>query len=130
MDPSMMQAMMSDPEMIRQSLQFMQQHPEFVQLAMNMAAMQSGAPNQNPSSNDPNPMMNAMLQSLLSQPQSGAPAPTSPAANQDPPEVRYESQLSQLYEMGFHDVDANIRALMATGGSVHAAVERLLSTLR
>lgn len=45
------------------------------------------------------------------------------------PETTYASQLQQLQEMGFFDRDANVRALQATGGNVHAAVERLLSQL-
>ena len=43
------------------------------------------------------------------------------------PEAAFASQLQQLQDMGFFDRDANIRALVATGGNVHAAVERLLS---
>ncbi|KAH0970983.1 hypothetical protein GBA52_023139 [Prunus armeniaca] len=43
-----------------------------------------------------------------------------------PPEELYAAQLSQLQEMGFFDQQENIRALMATAGNVHAAVERLL----
>ncbi|CAA0837031.1 Ubiquitin domain-containing protein DSK2b [Striga hermonthica] len=43
-----------------------------------------------------------------------------------PPEELYASQLSQLQEMGFYDTQENIRALRATSGNVHAAVERLL----
>lgn len=43
-----------------------------------------------------------------------------------PPEERYATQLSQLQEMGFFDTQENIRALIATAGNVHAAVERLL----
>lgn len=46
-----------------------------------------------------------------------------------PPEERYAAQLSQLQEMGFFDVQENIRALTATSGNVHAAVERLLRNL-
>jgi len=38
----------------------------------------------------------------------------------------YATQLSQLQEMGFFDTQENIRALIATSGNVHAAVERLL----
>ena len=38
-----------------------------------------------------------------------------------------QSVLTQLCDMGFLDTDANLRALMATGGNVNAAVERLLS---
>ncbi|KAA3482221.1 ubiquitin domain-containing protein DSK2b-like [Gossypium australe] len=43
-----------------------------------------------------------------------------------PPEELYATQLSQLREMGFYDTEENIRALHATSGNVHAAVERLL----
>jgi len=46
-----------------------------------------------------------------------------------PPEQRYATQLSQLQEMGFFDTQENIRALSATSGNVHAAVERLLGNL-
>ena len=50
-------------------------------------------------------------------------------APQEPPEVRFQVQLGQLTDMGFYNVDENIRALLATGGNVQLAVERLLSTL-
>ncbi|XP_073292823.1 ubiquitin domain-containing protein DSK2b-like [Primulina huaijiensis] len=43
-----------------------------------------------------------------------------------PPEELYSTQLSQLQELGFFDTEENIRALRATSGNVHAAVERLL----
>ncbi len=43
-----------------------------------------------------------------------------------PPEELYATQLLQLQEMGFFDTQENIRALIATAGNVHAAVERLL----
>ncbi|KAM2291871.1 hypothetical protein ACFXTI_026688 [Malus domestica] len=46
-----------------------------------------------------------------------------------PPDELYAAQLSQLQEMGFFDRQENIRALMATAGNVHAAVERLLGNL-
>ncbi|XP_059449361.1 ubiquitin domain-containing protein DSK2b-like isoform X3 [Corylus avellana] len=46
-----------------------------------------------------------------------------------PPEEMYATQLSQLQEMGFFDTQENIRALRATAGNVHAAVERLLGNL-
>ena len=44
-----------------------------------------------------------------------------------PPEERYESQLRQLNDMGFHDFDRNVTALRRTGGSVQGAIEYLLS---
>nr|XP_016475862.1 PREDICTED: ubiquitin domain-containing protein DSK2b-like isoform X3 [Nicotiana tabacum] len=43
-----------------------------------------------------------------------------------PPEELYATQLTQLQEMGFFDTQENIRALIATAGNVHAAVERLI----
>jgi len=49
------------------------------------------------------------------------------AANQQPPEVRYSTQLAQLQDMGFYDSAQNIRALTITGGRVEAAVEWLLN---
>lgn len=49
-----------------------------------------------------------------------------PNRSNEPPEQLYATQLSQLQEMGFFDTQENIRALIATQGNVHAAVERLL----
>ncbi|CAL5341368.1 hypothetical protein CsSME_00025719 [Camellia sinensis var. sinensis] len=49
-----------------------------------------------------------------------------PNTPEGPPEEIYATQLSQLQEMGFFDTQENIRALRATSGNVHAAVERLL----
>ena len=49
------------------------------------------------------------------------------AAPQVPPEQAFAAQLQQLADMGFYDREANVQALQATGGNVHAAVERLLS---
>lgn len=46
-----------------------------------------------------------------------------------PPEELYATQLTQLQEMGFFDTQENLRALIATNGNVHAAVERLLGNL-
>ena len=50
--------------------------------------------------------------------------PPAPAAN---PLQLYAAQLQTLTDMGFFDSDANLRALVSTGGNVQAAVERLLS---
>ncbi|KAL1563864.1 Ubiquitin domain-containing protein DSK2b [Salvia divinorum] len=52
-----------------------------------------------------------------------------PNATGVPPEEVYATQLSQLQEMGFFNTEENIRALRATSGNVHAAVERLLGSL-
>ena len=42
------------------------------------------------------------------------------------PEVRYSTQMSQMYDMGFTDPEANQRALVATGGNLSAAIERIV----
>ena len=54
----------------------------------------------------------------------GLPASAAPRV---PPEQAFAAQLQQLADMGFYDREANVQALQATGGNVHAAVERLLS---
>ncbi|KAL0292938.1 UNVERIFIED_CONTAM: Ubiquitin domain-containing protein DSK2b [Sesamum radiatum] len=59
----------------------------------------------------------------------GAGSLTVPNTPDVPPEELYATQLSQLQEMGFFDTQENIRALRATSGNVHAAVERLLGNL-
>ncbi|CAK9228661.1 unnamed protein product [Sphagnum troendelagicum] len=53
-----------------------------------------------------------------------------PEVNTVAPEQLYASQLSQLQEMGFLDTQENVRALVAVGGNVNAAVERLLGNLQ
>ncbi|KAJ1969396.1 hypothetical protein IWQ62_000649 [Dispira parvispora] len=58
----------------------------------------------------------------------GNPPTTTPSAeSQEPPEVRFQTQLRQLNEMGFYDAARNIRALLATGGDINAALEFLFS---
>ena len=56
-------------------------------------------------------------------------AATVPRQPQDdrPPEDRYAEQLRQLNDMGFYEFERNIEALRRTGGSVHGAVEYLLT---
>lgn len=56
------------------------------------------------------------------------PVSTTPAqTSSEPPEQRFASQITQLEEMGFSERDRNVRALLATGGDVQAAIEYLLS---
>ncbi|EKM84428.1 hypothetical protein AGABI1DRAFT_67830 [Agaricus bisporus var. burnettii JB137-S8] len=54
----------------------------------------------------------------------GAPPPP---ADVRPPEERFQVQLQQLQDMGFTNASQNVRALMATGGNVHSAIEYILS---
>ncbi|QLQ81805.1 hypothetical protein HG537_0G00590 [Torulaspora globosa] len=44
-----------------------------------------------------------------------------------PPEERYEQQLRQLNDMGFHDFEKNVAALRRSGGSVQGALDNLLN---
>ncbi|RDB24521.1 Ubiquitin domain-containing protein DSK2 [Hypsizygus marmoreus] len=59
----------------------------------------------------------------------GAPAfggaPAAPADTRSP-EERFQVQLQQLQDMGFTNASQNVRALLATGGNVHSAIEYIL----
>uniref|UniRef100_A0A8D0G9W8 Ubiquilin-4 n=1 Tax=Sphenodon punctatus TaxID=8508 RepID=A0A8D0G9W8_SPHPU len=44
------------------------------------------------------------------------------------PEMRFQQQLEQLNAMGFINREANLQALIATGGDINAAIERLLGS--
>ncbi|KAF8993823.1 hypothetical protein BDQ17DRAFT_1431422 [Cyathus striatus] len=52
-------------------------------------------------------------------------APPTPADTR-PPEERFQVQLQQLQDMGFSNASQNVRALLATGGNVHSAIEYIL----
>ncbi|NXE69260.1 UBQL4 protein, partial [Calcarius ornatus] len=52
---------------------------------------------------------------------------SSPSQAQSP-EVRFQQQLEQLNAMGFINREANLQALIATGGDINAAIERLLGS--
>ncbi|KAI9510802.1 hypothetical protein F5148DRAFT_1176631 [Russula earlei] len=82
----------------------------------------------NPFSADPS----AMLQQILG---AGGPAfgigasplgSALPPADARPPEERFQVQLQQLQDMGFTNASQNVRALLATGGNVHSAIEYIL----
>ncbi|CCL99058.1 uncharacterized protein FIBRA_01069 [Fibroporia radiculosa] len=53
-------------------------------------------------------------------------APAAPADTRAP-EERFQVQLQQLQDMGFTNASQNVRALLATGGNVHSAIEYILS---
>ncbi|KAI0348207.1 hypothetical protein BDW22DRAFT_1350375 [Trametopsis cervina] len=53
-------------------------------------------------------------------------APAAPADSR-PPEERFQTQLQQLQDMGFTNASQNVRALLATGGNVHSAIEYILN---
>ena len=39
----------------------------------------------------------------------------------------YEERVQQLQDMGFTNASQNVRALLATGGNVHSAIEYILN---
>ncbi|XP_057769123.1 ubiquitin domain-containing protein DSK2b-like [Salvia miltiorrhiza] len=120
--------MMQNPELLRQltSSDMMQQMMALQQqLTRQQSTPEGDQTNQNrgPQNNMGLDMLMNMFGGL------GAGGFAVPNAPDVPPEELYATQLSQLQEMGFFDTQENIRALRATSGNVHAAVERLLGNL-
>ncbi|KAH1151110.1 hypothetical protein GLYMA_16G118400v4 [Glycine max] len=124
----MMQSMLSNPQTLNQilganteqrgmpdlnSLREVMQNPEFLRLFSSPETLQQ---------------LLSFQQALMSQlgQQQSTRESGQTGGGTEPPEQLYASQLSQLQEMGFFDTQENIRALIATSGNVHAAVERLL----
>lgn len=122
-------------------VQQLMQRPEFLRMVLEMSMAQSGGAGGMPPMSTPPSGMGMettamggaqpptdeymqMLTALMGQ----APA-AAPVVSNEPPEVRFQTQLQQLTEMGFHDPDSNIRALLATGGNVNLAIERLLQNM-
>jgi len=50
-----------------------------------------------------------------------------PPTDVRPAEERFQVQLQQLQDMGFTNASQNVRALLATGGNVHSAIEYILN---
>jgi ubiquilin len=96
-------------------------NPDFMQFSMRMQQMmqqpqtEGGAGN---TTSTPFPMFN---------PFGMTPPSATHTTPSQPPEQRFASQITQLEEMGFSERDRNVRALLATGGDVQAAIEYLLS---
>ncbi|XP_042494819.1 ubiquitin domain-containing protein DSK2a-like isoform X1 [Macadamia integrifolia] len=126
---SQLREMMQNPEFLRQltSPETMQQVLSLQQSLLSQLGRQQSA--QEPGhtgggTGTPNNMGLDLLMNMFG----GLGAGSLSASNTSnvPPEQLYATQLSQLQEMGFFDTQENIRALSATAGNVHAAVERLL----
>ncbi|MQL86693.1 hypothetical protein Taro_019212 [Colocasia esculenta] len=120
--------MMQNPEFLRQltSPEMLQQLLAFQQSLMSLGRQQQSQ-DQNQTGGGAGAVNNMGLEMLMNMFGGlGAGGLTVPNTPDVPPEELYATQLSQLQEMGFFDTQENIRALRATAGNVHAAVERLL----
>ncbi|KAL8142566.1 hypothetical protein V2J09_015598 [Rumex salicifolius] len=125
--------MMQNPELLRMlsSPEILQQMSTLQQTLLSQ--LNQPRANQDPSqtggaAGNPNNMNLDMLMSMLGGLGTGGGAQVPPTPSPVPPEELYATQLSQLQEMGFFDTQENIRALRATSGNVHAAVEFLLGS--
>uniref|UniRef100_H3CHM8 Ubiquilin-4 n=1 Tax=Tetraodon nigroviridis TaxID=99883 RepID=H3CHM8_TETNG len=83
-------------------------------------------PTENPASSPSNGGTNTAQQQLMQQMLQMA--LLSLSSQSQTPEVRFQSQLDQLSAMGFINREANLQALIATGGDINAAIERLLGS--
>ncbi|XP_041014445.1 ubiquitin domain-containing protein DSK2b-like [Juglans microcarpa x Juglans regia] len=125
--------MMQNPDLLRQLT-----NPETMQQMLALQQALTSRLNQRQSTLDQaqtgrttGPVNNAALELMMNMFGGlGAGSLTVPNNPDVPPEELYATQLSQLQEMGFFDTQENIRALRATAGNVHAAVERLLGNSR
>ncbi|XP_035421171.1 ubiquilin-1 isoform X3 [Cygnus atratus] len=88
------------------------------------STVSSSVPSENtsPASGSTEPSHQQFVQQML---QALAGANTQQLQN---PEVRFQQQLEQLSAMGFLNREANLQALIATGGDINAAIERLLGS--
>ncbi|KAL5209777.1 hypothetical protein ABZP36_005400 [Zizania latifolia] len=121
--------MFQNPEFVRQltSPETLQQLISFQQTLMSQLGQQEAGQGQIQSGAAGNVNLNTLM-SLFSGLGAGGGLGV-PNVPNVPPEELYATQLAQLQEMGFFDTQENIRALTATAGNVHAAVERLLGNI-
>ncbi|XP_064992965.1 ubiquitin domain-containing protein DSK2a-like isoform X1 [Musa acuminata AAA Group] len=129
---SQLRDMLQNPELIRQltSPETLQQLLSFQQSLVSQVVRQQSSQEQNQTGSGTAVTMNnnglELLMNMFGGLGSGAGVPSNPDV---PREERYATQLSQLQEMGFLNTQENIRALSATSGNVHAAVDWLLRNL-
>ncbi|KAG1359479.1 ubiquitin domain-containing protein DSK2a [Cocos nucifera] len=128
-----MREMLQNPEFMRQltSPETLQQLLSLQRSLFSQLGRQQASWGRNPGGNGAGTPNSTGLDSLMSMfgGLGGAGGLGVPNTSNVPPEQLYATQLSQLQEMGFLDNQENIRALSATAGNVHAAVERLLRNM-
>ncbi|XP_043994471.1 ubiquilin-4 isoform X1 [Gambusia affinis] len=131
-NPRAMQALMQ----IQQGLQMLQtEAPGLMPSLMTSGipgvptggAVPSENPASSPSSAATNPAQQQLMQQMLQMFAGGGGSGGGNGTSQTP-EVRFQTQLDQLNAMGFINREANLQALIATGGDINAAIERLLGS--
>ncbi|XP_027360581.1 ubiquitin domain-containing protein DSK2b-like isoform X2 [Abrus precatorius] len=128
-DLNSLREVMQNPEFLRlfSSPETLQQLLSFQQALLSQLGQQQSTQEPGQTGGGTGPLNNLGLEMLSSMFGGlGAGSLAVPNRSNEPPEQLYATQLSQLQEMGFFDTQENIRALIATSGNVHAAVERLL----
>nr|XP_020823366.1 uncharacterized protein LOC110195050 [Phascolarctos cinereus] len=90
----------------------------------------AGRSNSRVSSQQPTLAVLQLLQALAHANPNTLQTPPPPLLPPPPAEGRFQQELDQLKAMGFSNHDANMQALIATSGDIHAAIERLLGPLR
>ncbi|KAK7360291.1 hypothetical protein VNO77_02274 [Canavalia gladiata] len=128
-DLNSLREVMQNPEFLRlfSSPESLQQLMSFQQALLSQLGQQQSTRESGQTAGGTGPLNNLGLEMLSSMFGGlGAGSLAVPNRSNEPPEQLYAAQLSQLQEMGFFDTQENIRALIATSGNVHAAVERLL----
>ncbi|KAJ8771098.1 hypothetical protein K2173_023423 [Erythroxylum novogranatense] len=126
---SQLREMMQNPEFLRQltSPETMQQLLTVQQAFLSQLGRQQSPQEAGQTGTGTGTTNNAGLATLMNMFGGlGAGSLAVPNRSNAPPEELYATQLTQLQEMGFFDTQENLRALIATAGNVHAAVERLL----
>ncbi|KAM9737456.1 ubiquilin-4 [Menidia menidia] len=90
--------------------------------------MSTENPASSPSSAGSTATQQQLMQQMLQMFAGGGGGGGGGTATTQTPEVRFQSQLDQLNAMGFINREANLQALIATGGDINAAIERLLGS--
>ena len=118
--PPEMRNLMANPDFMRTML-----NPDVMASMMSMTGQNyppgTNAPTQGGA--QPTPFANPWSMAA----NAGYAQPQPAAASQEPPSVRFATQLEQLKQMGFYDEQQNIQALTVANGNVNAAVEWLLT---
>jgi ubiquilin len=130
-NPQMAQMMTPEMRQMMQSEAFRNamSNPQVIQSIMQLNQSMGGNPLTNPLMGG-NPFGGMGGNPLGANPLSALGGLNNPSLSQptsnEPPEVRFQTQLRQLQDMGFYNAQENVQALTMCNGNVQAAVEFLL----